>query len=340
MKVLFWGTPHYSVATLEALIKNNFNVVAVVTQPDKKRGRGKNLIASPVKKLAMDYMIPVFTPYSIRKQVDIQNQLKAFKYDVSVVVAYGQILPREILSTPPLGCWNGHASILPRWRGAAPIQWSILSGDLQTGVAIMLMEEGLDTGPVLVQESISIGITENCDQLSIKLSNLTAKLILDSLNKINDISNRHMVYDINKLNLTRQEDMYEKPSYARMIKKEDNLIQWDLTAISIHRTIMALYPNAYTLFRQKRVKILDSIPLTKEYISLLSTDLIPNLLKKTEKVHKPGEVISIINNLGIIVYTHNQGILIKNVQIEGKKSASGNRLIQQLNIKLGDILGE
>jgi len=150
LRILFWGTPAYAVPTLTALVEAGHCIVGVVTQPDKRRGRGKQLMPSPVKARALELNLPVFTPERIKSDQACKDQLAALAADASVVVAFGQILPKDVLEQPPLGCWNGHGSLLPRWRGAGPIQWSILEGDAETGVGVMAMEEGLDTGPVLI----------------------------------------------------------------------------------------------------------------------------------------------------------------------------------------------
>ena len=150
MKILYWGTPAYAVPTLQALHQAGHAIVGVVTQPDRRRGRGKQLVPSPVKTAALALGVPVFTPERIRKEPDCQAELARLGADCSVVVAFGQILPKDVLEQPPLGCWNGHGSLLPRWRGAGPIQWSLMEGDEATGVGVMAMEEGLDTGPVLL----------------------------------------------------------------------------------------------------------------------------------------------------------------------------------------------
>ena len=145
MKIVFWGTPKYAAENLISIVRAGQEVIAVISQPDRKRGRGKKLSPSPVKEAAIDLGIPVFTTQSIRKDKNTQEILTKLKADVYVVVAFGQILPKEILDQPKLGCWNSHASLLPVWRGAAPIQWSILNDDAKTGICIMSMEEGLDT---------------------------------------------------------------------------------------------------------------------------------------------------------------------------------------------------
>ena len=184
MKILFWGTPAYAVPSLEALVAAGHTLVGVVTQPDRRRGRGKELMPSPVKARALELGIPVFTPERIRRDPECQRQLADLGADVSVVVAFGQILPPEVLNQQPLGCWNGHGSLLPRWRGAGPIQWSLIEGDATTGVGIMAMEEGLDTGPVLLERSLPIGLLDNAAALGSRLSQLTASLLVEALPRI------------------------------------------------------------------------------------------------------------------------------------------------------------
>ena len=154
MRIIFWGTPQYSVASLNILNESDHEVIAVISQPDKKRSRGKQLVSSPVKAFANKERIPVFTPKIIKGNNDFINELKSLSCDLFIVIAYGKILPKEILGIPKYGCWNAHASLLPKWRGAAPIQWSLLEGDDFSGVGIMKMEEGLDTGDVLLEKNL------------------------------------------------------------------------------------------------------------------------------------------------------------------------------------------
>ena len=181
MRLLYWGTPAYAVPTLSALHAAGHTIVGVVTQPDRRRGRGKQLVPSPVKQRAIELGCPVFTPERIRRDADCQQQLADLTPDASVVVAFGQILPVEVLQQPPLGCWNGHGSLLPRWRGAGPIQWSLLEGDQETGVGVMAMEEGLDTGPVLLERNLPIGLLDNAQQVGERLSTLTAELMVEAM---------------------------------------------------------------------------------------------------------------------------------------------------------------
>ena len=155
MRILFWGTPEYSIASLDIFIKSKHEVIAVVSQPDKKRSRGNKLIASPVKSIAEKESIKIYTPEKIRGNIEFINELKSLSCDLFIVIAYGKILPKEILEIPKFGSWNAHASLLPRWRGAAPIQWSLIKGDEFTGVGIMKMNEGLDTGDILLEEKFN-----------------------------------------------------------------------------------------------------------------------------------------------------------------------------------------
>jgi methionyl-tRNA formyltransferase len=181
VKILFWGTPAYAVPSLEALVAAGHTVVGVVTQPDRRRGRGAAAVPSAVKARALELGLPVITPTRIRREPDTQQQLATLGADLSVVVAFGQLLPPEVLQQPPLGCWNGHGSLLPRWRGAGPIQWCLIEGDTETGVGIMAMEAGLDTGPVLLEGRLPIGLLDNAHQLGAQLSALTASLLVQAM---------------------------------------------------------------------------------------------------------------------------------------------------------------
>ena len=268
MKVLFWGTPVYAVPTLDALQIAGHQIVGVVTQPDRRRGRGKQLMPSAVKTRALELGLKVYTPEKIRRDHACQQQLADLGADLSVVVAFGQILPPEVLTQPPLGCWNGHGSLLPRWRGAGPIQWSILEGDAQTGVGVMAMEEGLDTGPVLIERALEIGLLENAHQLGDRLSKLTADLMLEALPRIESAGAGSEEERLRRLGVR-----YQTPevTYARMLVKSDYQIDWSASALAIHRKVMGLFPGAVTLWNGKRLKLLVTEPL----IERLRHDLSP-----------------------------------------------------------------
>ena len=226
MRIIFWGTPEYSVASLNILNESDHEVIAVISQPDKKRSRGKQLVSSPVKAFANNEKIPVFTPKIIKGNNDFINELKSLSCDLFIVIAYGKILPKEILGIPKYGCWNAHASLLPKWRGAAPIQWSLLEGDDFSGVGIMKMEEGLDTGDVLLEDKIKIEEDDNLITLSEKLSNLSATLFMAAISKLEI----NMDQNINSF-LTKQISLGREIKYARMINKEDYRIDWGNKAI-------------------------------------------------------------------------------------------------------------
>ncbi len=232
MKILFWGTPAYAVPSLDALVAAGHRVVGVVSQPDRRRGRGGSLVPSPVKARALELGLPAFTPARIRREPEVQAALAALGADLSVVVAFGQILPPAVLQQPPLGCWNGHGSLLPRWRGAGPIQWCLLEGDAETGVGIMAMEEGLDTGPVLLEKRIPIGLRENAQELAERLSRLTAELLVEALPRIAAAGPGPEAERLARLGVRPQGS--EGVTLARMLTKDDHQLRWHGSALALH----------------------------------------------------------------------------------------------------------
>ena len=264
MNILFWGTPDYAVPTLVALHQAGHTLVGVVTQPDRRRGRGKTLIPSPVKAKALEMGLKVFTPQRIKQDESCQEQLAELQADLSVVVAFGQILPKSVLDQPPLGCWNGHGSLLPRWRGAGPIQWALLEGDAETGVGVMAMEEGLDTGPVLIERNLAIGLLDNGHTLAERMSALTADLMVEAMPLIALAGLGSEAERRARLKLSDQADRPGEACYARMLTKQDHQIDWSASALTIHRKVMALYPNAVTIWNDKRLKLLHSNRLSSD----------------------------------------------------------------------------
>jgi len=338
VKIIFWGTPEFAIPSLNAIIESEHELVAVVTQPDKRRGRGKTITPSPVKRRALEQGIQVFTPENIKKQTEIKNKILSLNADLYLVVAFGQLLPTDVLEGPPLGSWNCHASLLPRWRGAAPIQWSLLQGDKTTGVAIMAMEEDLDTGPILTSRNVEIGLLDNYRDLSEKLSLISAELLIDSLLKIELVGQGEQFYRLNKLGITCQRDLEVIPTYARMIKKEDYLINWFKSSFEIHKKIMALYPNAHTYRGKTRIKILNSIPLSEDYGTYLPKAVSKNLQNIVINNESPGTIIEVIENIGFVVSTTTLPILITEIQIEGKRITSGRSMLQQFKPKVKDLM--
>tara|TARA_B100000945_G_C20401201_1_gene607424 strand:- start:195 stop:1205 length:1011 start_codon:yes stop_codon:yes gene_type:complete len=333
VKIIFWGTPKYAAENLINIVRAGQEVIAVVTQPDKKRGRGNKLSPSPVKEAAINLGIPVFTTQSISKDQSTKEIIKKLKADVYVVVAFGQILPREILDLPKLGCWNSHASLLPVWRGAAPIQWSILNDDTKTGICIMSMEEGLDTGPVIELEETLINDSDNLEILTNRLSNISSKLLVKSLKRIRLTKSLNKSSILDELKAIDQAKLNGIPSYARQIKKEDYLINWNHTARQILKKIQGLYPNAYTIYKTKRIKILEATIL-KNIIQLLEKK---NIDTKSIVERVPGEIIMINKHDGIIVMTNDFPIQINYGQLEGKKPSNSFTLSVQSNLRLKNI---
>ena len=335
MKIVFWGTPTYAAENLIKVVKAGYDVIAAVTQPDRKRGRGKKLSSSPVKKAADDLCIPVFTTHSISKDKYTKGKLLSLKADVYLVVAFGQILPKEILDQPKRGCWNSHASLLPLWRGAAPIQWSILNDDAKTGICIMSMEEGLDTGPVIEKEETVIDDSDNLKTLTDRLSNISSKLLIKSLDRISLIKETNKSTMLEELNAIEQSKLNSKSSYARQIKKEDYLIDWNQKARKIIKKINGLYPNAYTYYNGKRIKILEANSLEDDKQNLVIQKIDINSIEKI----KSGEIIMIHKQAGIMIMTNDYPILIKYAQLEGKKSTESYTLSIQAKLILRDKFG-
>ncbi len=244
MRVVFMGTPDFAVPSLQKLLDAGFEVCAVYTQPDKPKGRGHKLQAPPVKELALRHEIPVFQPASLRKE-EVQQELQSFQPDVIVVVAYGKILPKAVLDLPRLGCINVHGSLLPKYRGAAPIQWTVINGDGTGGVTTMFMGEGLDTGDVLLKAETPVGAEETAGQLFDRLKDLGADLLLETLEKL----------ERGKLTPVPQNE--EDATHAPMLSKELSVIDWSKPARELHDLIRGLnpWPSAYSYLDGKKLKI-------------------------------------------------------------------------------------
>lgn len=261
MNIVFMGTPDFAVPCLQALVDNGENVQAVFTQPDKPKGRGYKMLPPPVKSLALTYNIPVYQPLSLKKGEDAENALNILKDlspDLIIVVAYGKILPKEILELPKYYCINVHASLLPRYRGAAPIQWCVLNGEKETGVTTMLMAEGLDTGDMLLKESVAIGDDETASELHDRLSAVGAELLIKTINAVK----------AGTITREKQDDMLS--NYASMITKDMCPIDFSLPAQQVHNKIRGLSasPCAVTMLNGKRLKIFKSTMSDKKKYDL------------------------------------------------------------------------
>jgi methionyl-tRNA formyltransferase len=318
MKIVFFGTPQFAVPTLEAVLKSpEFEVAAVVTQPDKRRGRGNELSASPVKAIALSHDLRVLQPKSIKKDAEGLDYLRSLNADVFVVVAYGQILSQEILDMPRLGCVNVHGSILPKYRGAAPIQWCLYNGEAETGITTMLMDAGMDTGAMLLIAKTSIELFDTANDLAIRLSEIGADLLVETLQKFEEI--------------TPVSQDNEQATYAPLIKKPDYELNWSRSAIELHNQIRGFYPNCMTQFRGTVLKVMQTIPLEGEF---LHEDLKALNLPTGEL----GEVVAVIKNWGAAVQTGSGALLLKEVQLAGKRSQLGWDFANGVRIQVGEKL--
>lgn len=244
LNMLFMGTPDFAKESLEAVYNAGYKIIGVVTNPDKPKGRGMKMIASPVKEFAIEKDIEVYQPEKVRKNQEFIEKVKALNPDVICVVAYGKILPKEILDIPRLGCINVHGSLLPEYRGAAPIQWAILNGDKKTGITTMYMDVGMDTGDMILKEEVEIGEDETTGELWGRLSKIGGKLLVKTLEKIEN-------------GTAPREKQGENFTFAPMLDKEMAKIDWDnKTAQEIKNLVRGLNPimGAYTFLNNKKIK--------------------------------------------------------------------------------------
>ncbi len=339
MRILFWGTPAYAVASLEALRQAGHTFVGVVSQPDRRRGRGKALVPSPVKQRALELGLPVFTPERIRRDLACQQELAALGAEVSVVVAFGQILPPAVLAQPPFGCWNGHGSLLPRWRGAAPIQWALLEGDTETGVGIMAMEEGLDTGPVLLERRLPIPLLQNAGQLGVRLAQLTAELLVEALPRIQAAGPGAEAERLVRLGVRPQAG---DTSHARQLTKEDTLVHWDASALAIHRRVMGLHPQASCPWGGERLKLLATEPMVNrlaDQLSPVGAALAARWDGNAKPDQPPGTVLELVEGEGLVLASGGCPVLLRQAQLPGRRASEGQALIQQLGLVPGQRIG-
>jgi methionyl-tRNA formyltransferase len=241
MRIVFMGTPEFAVPSLAALLTSEHSVVGVVTQPDRPKGRGHELAASPIKQLAVQHKIPILQPLKMKDPAFL-DALSAWKPDLIAVTAFGRILPKVILDLPPRGCVNVHASLLPKYRGAGPIQWALIRGERETGITTMLMDEGMDTGAILLQERAAITPDDTSGTLSSKLADIGGRLLIDTLARIQNGT------------VTPQPQDQSQATMAPLLKKEDGLLDWTLPALDLANRVRGLspWPGAYTYLGEDR----------------------------------------------------------------------------------------
>ena len=309
MKIVYMGTPDFSVGPLKALIEAGHTVTAVVTQPDKAKGRSGKLVSTPVKECATEYGIPVLTPVKI-KTAEAVAQLKEYEADVYVVAAFGQILSQEILDIPRYGCLNIHASLLPKYRGSAPIQWAILDGEEKTGVTIMQMDAGIDTGDMLLKREMIIADDETGGSLFDKLAVMGSELIVEALEKLE------------KGELTAQKQDDSLSCYAKMLTKAQGQIDWKEDAVKIERLIRGLnpWPSAYTMLNGKTLKIWEG------------------KVTEAESDGIPGTVSSVTKD-SVCVNCGTGQLALVSVQLEGKKRMQVKDFLLGNKVEKGDVIG-
>lgn len=311
MKIVFMGTPDFAVGALEALVEAGHQVAAVVTQPDKPKGRGKEVQMTPVKVCAQKYGIPVFQPVKVKAPEAVET-LRGYQADIFVVAAFGQILSEEILAMPKFGCVNIHASLLPKYRGAGPIQWAIINGEKITGVTIMQMDKGLDTGDMLFQTEVEIASDETADTLHDKLAAAGARLIVEALAKI----------EAGDVTPVKQND--EASCYAKMLQKSMGKIDWQMEAEKLDCLIRGLisWPGASTVYRGKTLKIWQEEAFAGE---------------EGAGSALPGTVVR-VDKEAFYVQTGRGVLKVLTVQPEGKKRMAVKDFLLGYPMKVGETL--
>lgn len=309
MKIVFMGTPEIATGCLQKIIDEKHEILGVVTQPDKPQNRGKKLGMPPVKELALKYDIPVYQPVKARDESFV-NILKEINPDVIVVVAFGQILPKEILEIPKLGCINVHVSLLPKYRGAAPINWVIINGEAKTGVTTMYMDEGLDTGDMILKTEFELDDEITAGELHDKMMAIGAQTLKETLDLIE------------KGCAPREKQNHDEFSYAPMMSKSLGNIEWSKSAKEIHNLVRGVnpWPSAYTIYDEKTMKLWKTKALEE----------------KTDKL--PGTILNVDKD-GIRVSTSDGIILIEEIQMPGKKRVAVSEYIKGNNIEANIVLG-
>lgn len=314
LNIIFMGTPDFARDSLEAIFNAGHNVMAVVTNPDKPKGRGMKMIASPVKEFALEHNIPVYQPLNVKNNVEFIEEIKALHPDIICVVAYGKILPKEILDIPQYGCINVHASLLPKYRGAAPIQWAVLNGESVTGVTTMYMDIGMDTGDMILTKEVTIGEDETTGELWDRLSKLGGELLTETIEKIEDGTAKR----------TPQGNNY---TMAPMLSKEMAKIDWkEKKSKEIKNLVRGLNPimGAYTMYQDKKIKLWK--------IEIIDNDEIE------EKEQLPGEILIANDKQGLFIKTIDGIIKVIEIQGENAKRMNICDFLRGNKLEVGSVL--
>ena len=325
LNILFMGTPDFAKESLKCLYEEEYNIIGVVTNPDKPKGRGMKMVASEVKEYATAQNLTVYQPEKVRKNIEFIEKIKSLNPDLIVVVAYGKILPKEILEIPKYGCINVHASLLPKYRGAAPIQWSVINGDKVTGVTTMYMDEGMDTGDIILKEEIEIGEDETTGELWDKLSKIGGKLLIKTVKQIEE-------------GIAPRQKQPEDFTMAPMLDKEIAKINWEeKTARQIHNLVRGLNPimGAYTFLNGKKIKFWKVKNRTIEEI----VELFPELEQYLYKIEdlEPGTVMFSSDKNGLFIKAKEGIIQVIEIQGENAKKMPVTDFLRGNNIVAGEI---
>ena len=310
MKVMFMGTPEFANYSLDALIEEGYNVCAVVTQPDKPRGRGHNMAHPDVYLRAEEYNIPIYQPQNLKRET-FEGILNETNPDIIVVTAYGKILPEYVLNYPKFGCINVHGSLLPQYRGAAPMQWAIINGETKTGITIMYMEKGLDTGDMIIKEEVEITPTDTYETIHDKMA-LVSKPTLIKAMKL-----------IETGNATREKQDDALSSYSPMIDKNTARIDWSKTAKSISNLIRGLnpFPKAFTILNEKGLKILEGYETDGNFSGNI------------------GEIVKVNKDSFVVCCGENTYLKVISIQPEGKRVMSVEDYLKGNNLEINTLLG-
>lgn len=325
LNILFMGTPDFAQESLKCLVEEKYNIIGVVTNPDRPKGRGMKMIASPVKEYAIEKGLEVYQPEKVKKNTEFIEKIRSLNPDVICVVAYGKILPKEILDIPKYGCINVHASILPKYRGAAPIQWAVLNGDKVTGVTTMYMDVGMDTGDIILVEETNIGEEETTGELWDRLSKIGGNLLVKTLKQIEE-------------GTAPRKKQEEDFTMAPMLNKEMSRIDWEnKTAGEIHNLVRGLNPimGAYTFLNDKKIKIWKTKVRTENELLELFPELKEYLFKVKDLM--PGTIMFASDKKGLFVKA-NEGIIeIKEIQGENAKRMPVGDFLRGNEIMAGEI---
>jgi methionyl-tRNA formyltransferase len=311
MRIVFMGTPKAAVPALERILLDGHEVAAVYTQPDRPSGRGNKIVYSRVKEFAIENDLTVIQPLKVRTPESIET-FRSHKADIAIVVAYGRILPEEYLNAFPLGAINVHFSLLPKYRGAAPVNWAIVNGETQTGVTTMRMDAGLDTGDILLQAATKIGSEETAIELVDRLSFSGAELLSETLSNLENIEPKPQENDL--------------ATYAPIMKREDGLIDWNLGAAEITNRVRGFqpFPTAFTHYKGMRLTVWQCRPLTDEGVQRFA----------------PGEIIETSGGLIVVGCGDGSALSIEGLQLEGKRRLNARDFLNGVKLVVGEVLGK